>query len=330
MRSPVLSIIVPVYNVEKYLERCIQSILDQNIADCEIILVDDGSTDNSGLICDNFQKIDYRIKVIHNNNEGLSIARNRGLNIATGSYFTFVDSDDYLINPNIYTTCLQLFSNNDQLDCIQFSFNQVDLNGNFIKSVIAKNRVYTSIQDLFSHIENVAPESEYIIKDPVWNKVYRSKTLGHYRFKPHVKFEDAIYTADLFESIRCMESIPDIGYAYVCNPDSIMNQNMSLGKASDAIESNLHVLRKAIESGLSNEKIMLSNFLYRIIYEILCLKIIYSYDFSEIIFSSVDTYVRTYNKADTSKKRLFLSLVKYLGSRNFIKLFSKLNLTARK
>ena len=101
MTTPVLSIIVPVYNVEKYLARCIDSILAQTFTDFELILVDDGSTDNSGEICDEYAGKDPRIIVIHKENGGVSSARNHGLDIARGEYITFVDSDDQI---GTYTT----------------------------------------------------------------------------------------------------------------------------------------------------------------------------------------------------------------------------------
>ncbi|WP_347007586.1 glycosyltransferase family 2 protein [Enterococcus durans] len=91
-----ISIIVPVYNVEQYLEKCINSILAQTFRDIEILLVDDGSTDNSGEICDNYAKIDPRVKVIHKENGGLSDARNAGIKLAKGEYIGFIDSDDYI------------------------------------------------------------------------------------------------------------------------------------------------------------------------------------------------------------------------------------------
>lgn len=92
------SIIVPVYNCEKYLERCIESILNQTETEFELILVNDGSTDSSGKICDKYKSKDSRVKVIHKKNAGVSAARNSGLDIASGKYVTFVDSDDYLDN----------------------------------------------------------------------------------------------------------------------------------------------------------------------------------------------------------------------------------------
>ena len=94
--SPVLSFIIPVYNVEDYLKKCINSILEQGGTDCEVILVDDGSTDESGLICDDFSEKNTNVRVLHQKNSGHSAARNAGLKMAVGKYVSFIDSDDYI------------------------------------------------------------------------------------------------------------------------------------------------------------------------------------------------------------------------------------------
>lgn len=92
------SVIVPIYNVEKYLPQCIESVLSQTFKDFELLLIDDGSPDNSGVICDDYAKKDNRIKVIHKKNEGVSVARNKGMEVATGKYIWFLDSDDFMVN----------------------------------------------------------------------------------------------------------------------------------------------------------------------------------------------------------------------------------------
>jgi glycosyltransferase involved in cell wall biosynthesis len=94
--KPIISIIVPIYNVEKYLDRCITSLRNQTLKNIEIILVDDGSPDNCPNLCDKYAQQDYRIKVIHQKNKGLGLARNAGIDIAQGKYIAFVDSDDYV------------------------------------------------------------------------------------------------------------------------------------------------------------------------------------------------------------------------------------------
>ena len=98
-----ISVVIPVYNVEKYLQRCVTSVTEQSYSNLEIILVDDGSVDNSGAICDDFAKKDKRIRVIHKENEGLGLTRNVGIKAATGNYICFIDSDDYIAREYIET-----------------------------------------------------------------------------------------------------------------------------------------------------------------------------------------------------------------------------------
>ena len=98
-----ISIIIPVYNVEKYLKTCLDSVINQTYQNLEIILVNDGSTDNSGKICEEYKRTNSRIILIHKKNEGLSAARNTGLGIATGEYISFLDSDDYISNDMLET-----------------------------------------------------------------------------------------------------------------------------------------------------------------------------------------------------------------------------------
>lgn len=120
MSKQIVSIIVPVYNVENYLKRCIESIINQTYNHLEIILVDDGSTDNSGAICDEYSQKDSRIRVIHKENGGLSSARNAGLDICTGEYVSFIDSDDF-VSASFVEQMLNLLLTND-CDIVKCSF----------------------------------------------------------------------------------------------------------------------------------------------------------------------------------------------------------------
>lgn len=119
MGNPLISVIIPVYNVEKYLKRCVDSLVKQTYKNLEIILIDDGSKDSSGKLCDEISKIDKRILVLHKSNGGSSSARNLGIEIATGKYITFVDSDDWL-ELDTYEYCVNLIKLN-QADCIEFN-----------------------------------------------------------------------------------------------------------------------------------------------------------------------------------------------------------------
>ena len=112
MKNPYLSIIVPVYNVEEYIQKCINSILSQNYLDFELILIDDGSTDNSGKICDEFASENKKIKVIHQENGGLSNARNTGIKNAVGHYLWFIDSDDWIVG-NAFSIIVQELKENN-------------------------------------------------------------------------------------------------------------------------------------------------------------------------------------------------------------------------
>ena len=116
-----VSVIIPVYNVQEYLARCIDSVLCQSHKELEIILVDDGSTDHSGAMCDDYTSRDSRIKVIHKSNGGLSDARNAGLDVMTGDYVTFIDADDYLI-PQQYEHCIDIIKQHHNIDLVQFDF----------------------------------------------------------------------------------------------------------------------------------------------------------------------------------------------------------------
>lgn len=122
MAQPLISVIIPVYNVESFLDECLQSVMTQNYQNLELILINDGSTDNSGKLCDFYQAKDDRIIVIHKENEGISIARNIGLNVAKGEYIFFVDSDDFLEKD-----CIQKFIQNleKKIDVYLCSYNRI-------------------------------------------------------------------------------------------------------------------------------------------------------------------------------------------------------------
>lgn len=126
---PLLSVIIPVYNVEKYLKECVDSVINQTLQDIEIILVDDKSPDNCASICDEYAEKDSRVKVIHKaQNEGLGYARNSGLSLATGEYVTFIDSDDY-IDKEAYYECYN-FAKEKDLDCVRFLYQRFKGNRN--------------------------------------------------------------------------------------------------------------------------------------------------------------------------------------------------------
>lgn len=182
--NPLLSVIVPVYNTELYLETCLESILNQSYKKLEIILIDDGSFDCSGKICDDYGCLDKRVKVIHQKNKGLSAARNVGLEMATGEYIAFVDSDDYLAL-DCYDQCISTMERTRVDICCYDIFEQYgDLiktvshmpNGNLLKPFFAKDK----LQLLFS------------LWPLVWAKVYKKSFLNEnkLRFVEGIIYED--------------------------------------------------------------------------------------------------------------------------------------------
>ncbi|MBC2456336.1 glycosyltransferase family 2 protein [Clostridium beijerinckii] len=208
-----ISVIVPVYNVEKYLPQCIDSILNQTEKNLEIILVDDGSLDNSGKICDEFSKRDDRIIVIHKKNNGLSSARNAGLEIARGNYIGFVDSDDWL-DKTMYEVLLKLLKeNNSDISCCDFfktansndsiphidneiinSYNNIEslnnfYNGLYTQTVVAWNKLYK--RELFKDISYPVGKihedegTTYKLYYKANKITYTNRPLYYYRITPN-------------------------------------------------------------------------------------------------------------------------------------------------
>ena len=128
---PVVSVIVPVYNVEPYLAQCINSILSQSFEDFEVLLVDDGSKDKSGGICDEYAARDSRIRVFHKENGGLSSARNFGLNRANGKYVMFIDSDDFFLENNAFSRLVR-YADERELDILRFDYTAVNDRGDIL------------------------------------------------------------------------------------------------------------------------------------------------------------------------------------------------------
>ena len=225
-----ISIIVPVYNVEKYLENCIESILNQTFKDFELILVDDGSTDNSGKICDIYKKKDSRIKVIHKNNGGLSSARNAGIDVAGGKYIGFVDSDDS-IHPKMYETLYDLISkyNSDIAICnfkniynmLYKEYEEIEMNGIIeMSNIEAINNLYDSTIGLRLRVS--------------WNKLYNKYLFNDIRFELGRVHEDEFIAHKILYKSNKVVYIDRELYYYLQREGSIMHDK-SLKKDTDWI-----------------------------------------------------------------------------------------------
>lgn len=223
-----ISIIVPVYNVEPYLRRCLDSIINQTYTNLEIIVVNDGSTDSCPTICDYYAEIDERIRVIHKVNGGLSDARNAGLREATGDYIAFVDSDDWISTRYIEVLFNQLeISRADIVEC-NFLRTTTDITMQF------DDMYQTETFDAESALEELILDRK--LHQVVWNKLYRRYSLNKCMFEVGKYNEDEFWTYQIFSTSKKIIKIEPVLYFYYQNNTSIMGQGYQL-KRLDAIEA---------------------------------------------------------------------------------------------
>ena len=221
MEAPLISVIVPVYKVEKYLDRCVQSIADQTYRNLEIILVDDGSPDNCGAMCDTWAEKDSRIRVIHKENGGLSDARNAGMAVATGEFVGFVDSDDWL-NTQMYHYLYEAIASTDS-DIASCGARRVWTDGKPSKEVCAVNR--DRVLEREAAMEALITANGLI--QTVWNKLYRKSTIEGILFLKGQIYEDEFWTWQAIARARRVVTIHDSYYNYLQRDDSIMGSGFS-------------------------------------------------------------------------------------------------------
>ncbi len=211
-----VSVIVPVYNVEPYVEKCVRSLMAQDHEELEIILVDDGSTDGSGAICDELALTDARIRVIHKENGGVSAARNSGLEVASGAYVVFVDGDDY-VTPDYVSYLLQLVL---ESHC-DIAMNENNFDNENMRQIARDNRRVVKAEAV---IEWIYLEKIFVA---VWNKIYKRSFLNDHslRFRPEIWYGEGM----LF-NIECLQYTESVAigsqkvYYQVFNPNSAMRK----------------------------------------------------------------------------------------------------------
>ena len=193
-----VSIIVPVYNVEKYLSKCLESLINQTLKDIEIVCVNDGSTDNSLSILKEYANKDSRIKIIDKQNEGVSVARNTGINAATGKYLMFADSDDYLVE-NACEKALNTIEHNNSDICIFGHYDLVD--GKLVKSSVNKDIIKAQKQ-------NNQTYTDFSIN--IWDKIYNREFLirNSINFIPNLKTSE-----DVIFNFICQFNNPNVSYS---------------------------------------------------------------------------------------------------------------------
>lgn len=229
MDAPLISVIVPIYKVERYLDRCVQSIVDQSYKHLEIILVDDGSPDHCPSMCDAWAARDSRIKVIHKENGGLSDARNAGMAIAGGEYIGFIDSDDY-IAPAMYQLLLERL----QVDGSDISACGVDMvyeDGSAHQRLTPEDSCVLSAE---AAVEAVVRESW--LKQPVWYKLYKAELVRDIRFPVGKYHEDIFWTWQAVARAQKVSIFDTPCYYYVQRSGSIMAEKYT-PRRLDAIEA---------------------------------------------------------------------------------------------
>lgn len=217
-----ITVILPVYNVSQYLHRCIKSVISQTYKNIEIILVDDGSTDNSGSICDEYKDIDHRIKVIHKVNGGLSDARNAGIEIATGEYLTFIDSDDYIDED--YVKYLYGLVKEGQTLMSICSHTVVYDNGTVLKKETGERQKLESktVLDRILYDEDIDLSA--------WAKLYHKSLFKDIRFPVGRLFEDAATTYKFIDKSGYVMIGSQSKYYYMIRSNSISTVGFSRKK----------------------------------------------------------------------------------------------------
>lgn len=224
MQSKKISVIVPIYNVEKFLPFCLESIINQTYKNLEIILINDGSTDSSLEICKKYSLKDNRIKVIHQENHGLSYSRNIGIETASSPYISFIDADD-IISPYYYEYLLNLILENNA-DIAECSFAKIDesLISNYTFPDLSHPK-YIKL-DSIGALNRIHNENLYVCMNSVivCNKLYKISLFDEIRFPVGRLYEDELTTYKLFYKAKSIVSSEAILYGYIQHESSIMNQ----------------------------------------------------------------------------------------------------------
>ena len=225
-----LSVIIPVYNVAHTLQRCVQSVLAQEVPDMEIILVDDGSTDGSAILCDTYGN-KKNITVIHQANAGLSAARNTGLTVAQGRYVTFVDSDDYL-DADLYASLMKVLQADDDIDLLEYSFVRDD--GKSVETHTLHDKCYHDVWRYWF-------EAKAYLHGFACNKIFKRTLFDTIQFPVGRKFEDVFVLPQLLGKVSCVRTTPIGFYQYTYNKNGITARAQG-NEWKDLLQAHLNVL----------------------------------------------------------------------------------------
>lgn len=240
MNEEKISVIVPAHNVEKYLETCLDSILNQEYKNLEIILIDNASTDRTGEICDKYAEMDNRVSVVHEQHGGAALARNIGLDMATGKYISFVDSDDY-VHPAFFKRLHEALIENgaDIAECSYLKVNEVDKERFF--EIVNQGRL-----DSLGHLREYTNKEavllvydanvyEYVYQILVWNKLYKRELWNNIRFPNGFWIEDDYTTYKVLYEANKIVDTREVLYGYVQSNNSMMRKEFKEKRIGDSL-----------------------------------------------------------------------------------------------
>lgn len=234
-RKILLSFIVPVYKVEEYLDRCISSILNQTYMYFELILVDDGSPDSCGIICEQWKKKDARIRVFHQENGGLSKARNKGIQVAKGEYLLFVDSDDYIKSDYAERMLEKIVEEDAEIACCNFVYEFMDGTEKTYKGTskagLLSPRITVSGREFIQLWTNLGYTDLVIM----WNKIYHRSCFDSYRLPSKKLHEDEFSMHHLLYERNRIAWVPYAGYHYTIRSNSITGKGQNYPDYMDAL-----------------------------------------------------------------------------------------------
>ena len=216
-----VSIIVPVYNMELFLEKCVASILNQSYLNIEIILVDDGSTDSSGIICDRFSLTDRRVKVVHKKNGGISEARNVGIELSSGKFLAFVDADDYIEPQMIEILLARAKKDNAEIVVCGFKYDD-SLTGEHHTSISPITDETITGKDILIHRFFESPSTQ-IYWSAAWNKLYKKSLFDNDLFPAGYNLEDLYLIPVLYDKCNKVACVSSLLYNYVQQANSVLH-----------------------------------------------------------------------------------------------------------
>lgn len=318
---PKLSIIIPVYKVEHILSRCIDSVLAQTYFDWEMILIDDGSPDGSGDICDSYAVTDRRIQVIHTSNGGQARARNIGLERIRGEYVTFIDSDDYIHDVCSFEIAINEIERENGVDIVQFPLCGVGWNNkNEGMHCCNGTKILRGGKEALENfgIEGIGGE----IYPAPWAKIYRSEIFRDMKFPEGMVFEDSFLLTDILQSVRWVKLIDKGCYTYVCNLAGTMVGSVTEKRYIDALYSHLHTLKACRQLGI--DKIKYSRFFNVVFYDTYCAVIHFKKNFFPNHMLRTLERMCPMNLTFSYKIRILIVIARVMGFNRFFNLIAVL------